>query len=437
MINEGNKQDQYLEKKGESIKTTAMRKASSRRGRFSGGDTHQDFERETITWARPGTRPYADSLDRQRKSAHRGERGKKKPQAGSSPEDRRWAEFSGDKPEGKYEKLQKAKKRGERTNIEAQKQGLVRKGEKRRQLRTQAVDAIRKAMGGGYVSEAKVDNYQKLSPIEKEFVRHKRQTGFEPGSDIDKHTETRRLVHREKRGAKKRESYRDESSRLSGKYASKSQNQKKLKELQGKKTLRSASNNIRDFERSTKTFEEFINEARRMRVLRTAHYTTASNKSEIMRSGFRDSPSTGSYHPDERKDIVYTTPSSRVGSDYSHSRVNLRLVNPKVTSTDSPRDFGKKIKSWMSSASDDDIADKKGKPTSASDQAKSAFKQGAKVVRVPNAHGGFTPREGQPEGSYIMIDKETANKSIDRNPSTTFRAKGKTKRSKTQPKKRQ
>ena len=155
MINEGNKQDEYLEKKGESSKTTAMRKASSRRGRFSSGDTHQDSERENITWAKPGTRPHADSLDRQRKSAHRSERGKKKPRAGSSPEDRRWAEFSGDEPEGKYEKLQKAKKKGERTNIEAQKQGLVRKGEKRRQLRTQAVDAIRKAMGGGYVSELK------------------------------------------------------------------------------------------------------------------------------------------------------------------------------------------------------------------------------------------------------------------------------------------
>ena len=36
-----------------------------------------------------------------------------------------------------------------------------------------------------------------------------------------------------------------------------------------------------------------------------------------------------------------------------------------MKSTDSPRDFGKNIKSWMSSASDEDINDKKGKPTSA------------------------------------------------------------------------
>jgi len=162
MINEGNKQDEYLEKKGESSKTTAMRKASSRRYRFDVGDTHQNAERENITWTRPGTRSYDDSLDRQRKSAHRDERGIKKPQAGSSPEQRRtddiWHNrFPEDRPLGKYEKIQKQRKEGKPTSIDvrAQKQGLIRKGERRRELRTQAVNAIRRAIGGGYVSEAK------------------------------------------------------------------------------------------------------------------------------------------------------------------------------------------------------------------------------------------------------------------------------------------
>jgi hypothetical protein len=201
-------------------------------------------------------------------------------------------------------------------------------------------------------------------------------------------------------------------------------------------TYRNVGVGRRESVKEQRSFLMFITEARRrMRVLRTAHYTTASNKNEIMRGGFKDSPSTGTYHPDDRKGIVYTTPSSRVGSDYGYSRVNLRLVNPKVTSTDSPRDFGKNIKSWMSSASDEDINDKKGKPTSAVDQARSAFKKGDKVVRVPNAHGGFTPREGQAQGSYVMMDKETANKSIDKTPSRTMRAKGKERRTKTQPKK--
>ena len=185
-----------------------------------------------------------------------------------------------------------------------------------------------------------------------------------------------------------------------------------------------------------KTFQEFIEEAKKIKILRTAHYTSGSNKNEILKSGFKDSPSTGTYHPDERKDVVYTTPSSRVGTDYGHSRVNLKIVNPKVTKTDSPRDFGKNIKKWMASSSIEDINNKKGKPTSAPDQAKSAFKQGAKVVRVPNAHGGFTPKPNQAQGSYIMVDKETANKSIDRNPSPTFKAKGKTKRTQTQPKRK-
>jgi hypothetical protein len=185
-----------------------------------------------------------------------------------------------------------------------------------------------------------------------------------------------------------------------------------------------------------KSYTQFITEARRrMRVLRTAHYTTASNKSEIMRSGFKDSPSSGTYHPDDRKGIVYTTPSSRVGSDYSSSRVNLRLVNPRMTSTDSPRDFGKNIKNWVASSSEEDLAADKGKPTSAVDQARSAFKRGDKVVRVPDAHGGFVPKEGKPRGSYIMMDKDVANKSIDKNPSPTMRAKGKERRTKTQPKK--
>ena len=185
---------------------------------------------------------------------------------------------------------------------------------------------------------------------------------------------------------------------------------------------------------SMKTFQEFLDEAKRMRVLRTAHYTSRSNKENILRSGFKDSPSTGTYHPDDRKDVVYTTPSSRVGSDYGGSRVNLRLVNPKIKSTDSPRDFGKNIKKWMASSSIEDINDKKGKPTSSVDQAKSAFKKGEKIVRVPNAHGGFTPREGQAQGSYVMMDKDVANKSIDRTPSRTMRAKGKKRRTQTQPK---
>lgn len=279
----------------------------------------------------------------------------------------------------------------------------------------------------GVIREAKIDDYQKLSPIEKEFVRHKRQTGFEPGSDIDKHTETRRLVHRERRGAKKREPYRDGSS----KYASKSQNQKKLKELQGKKTLRSASNNIRDFERSTKTFEQFIDEARRMRVLRTAHYNTASAVRDIHDTGFRQGTrSDGAYH-DKGMNVLYTTPSSRVGSDYGYRRVNFKLVNPQVTTIDSPKNYGKRLKDWMRNSSDDDLVNDRNRPKDSFKQSREAIRGGSKVIRIPDAHGGHDePKKGN-RGSYIILDKDVANKSIDRNPRPTIKSTGKRRKIKT------
>jgi hypothetical protein len=186
-----------------------------------------------------------------------------------------------------------------------------------------------------------------------------------------------------------------------------------------------------------KTYNQFITEAaKRQRVLRTAHYTSKQSRDEILKSGFKDSPSTGTYHPDDKKGIVYTTPKSRVGSDYGSSRVNLRLINPKKKDTDSPRDFGKNIKSWVASSSKEDLAANKNKPTSAVDQARSAFKKGEKVVRVPDAHGGFTPRKGSPRGSYIVMDKEVANKSIDKNPPPAIKATNKPKRRKIAPKKK-
>jgi len=270
MINEGNKQDEYLEKKGERPKDTAMRKASSRRGRFSSGDTHQGSERENITWARPGTRPHADSLDRQRKSAHRSERGRKKPQAGSSPEDRKWAKFSGDEPEGKYQKLQKQKKAGQRTNIEAQKQGLIRKGERRRELRTQAVNAIRRAVGGGYVSEAKVDD--RLSADQKEVIRNRR---LSPGDRLpvrgetsreteERLTQQRRDSNRRNRGGQtvrgsQLPKYKKHAE-FGGVTYQKDWNPEKVSARRSELRAKRAKNNIRNF-REQKTFSEFMTEA--------------------------------------------------------------------------------------------------------------------------------------------------------------------------------
>jgi hypothetical protein len=182
-----------------------------------------------------------------------------------------------------------------------------------------------------------------------------------------------------------------------------------------------------------KTFQEFLEEAKRVRVLRTKHYTTPENKKEIMDKGFKDSPSSGTYHP-KGKSVVYTTPSSRVGNDYGTRPVSLRIVNPKTHSTDSPKGYRSKLKSWMRDVSDDDLVKDKNRPKDPRKQSKSAIESGKKIVRVPDAHEN--PLRKVPRGSYIMVDKEVANKSIDKNPQPTMRAKDKAKRSKTQPKKR-
>jgi hypothetical protein len=181
-----------------------------------------------------------------------------------------------------------------------------------------------------------------------------------------------------------------------------------------------------------KTYTQFIEEARRMKVLRTKHYTSPENKKEIMNTGFKDSPSSGTYHP-QGKSVVYTTPSSRVGNDYGTRPVSLKIVNPKIHSTDSPKNYRSKLKSWMRDASDEDLVKDKNRPTDPRKQSKSAIESGKKIVRVPDAHEN--PLRKVPKGSYIMMDKETANKSIDRNPQPTMRAKGKQRRTKTQPKK--
>lgn len=78
----------------------------------------------------------------------------------------------------------------------------------------------------------------------------------------------------------------------------------------------------------------------------------------------------------------------------------------------------------------------KAKQISPIQQSREAIKKGAKVVRVPDAHGGFIPKPGAPKGSYIMVDKDTANKSIDRNPQPTIRSEKKPKRTRTAPKKK-
>lgn len=182
-----------------------------------------------------------------------------------------------------------------------------------------------------------------------------------------------------------------------------------------------------------KTFKEFIVEVKRIRVLKTAHYTSNDAKRSIMQGGFKDSPSTGAYHPDDNKRTVYTTPSSRVGNDYGRARVNLKIVNPKITTTNSPKEYSRKVKELVMTHDGPDLQ-QKAREISPVQQSRRSIASGAKVVRVPDAHE-FGGSSG-PKGSYIMVDRDLANKSISKNPDPMLRAKGKSKRSKTQPKKK-
>lgn len=154
-----------------------------------------------------------------------------------------------------------------------------------------------------------------------------------------------------------------------------------------------------------KTFDSFFQEAAsKIRVLRTTHYTSHDNKAKTMSGGFQNSPSTGTYHPDDMKSTVYTTPSSRVGQDYGRARVNLRIVNPKITNTTSHADYRKKIKDLVMNTSGDDLQ-QKAREHSPIHQARNAIRKGDSIVRVADAHHAG-PEPGK--GSYIMI----ANKSI-------------------------
>jgi len=293
------------------------------------------------------------------------------------------------------------------------------------------------------LKEAKVDD--RLSPSQKEIIRNRRLSsndrlpvhGESPGDTENRLTQTRRRRTARDRGGQtvrgsKLPKY-NKHAEFGGVTYQKDLNPDKVSARRSELRAKRAKNNIRSFKEG-KTFQEFIDEARRMRVLRTAHYTSAENKKKIMDAGFKDSPSSGTYHT-QGKSVVYTTPSSRVGNDYGTRPVNLRIVNPKIHSTDSPKGYRSKLKSWMRDASDEDLVKDKNRPTDPRKQSKSAIESGKKIVRVPDAHEN--PMRKVPRGSYIMVDKEVANKSIDRNPQPTIRSKDKKRRTKTQPKKRQ
>ena len=187
-----------------------------------------------------------------------------------------------------------------------------------------------------------------------------------------------------------------------------------------------------------KTYLQFLEEAKRIKVLRTTHFTDSETAQSMLDKGLRSGTrSDGTYH-DKGQNVLYTVPrnKSRTGLDYGSARVNFRVVNPKVTTIDSPKNYGSRFKNWMRNASDEDLANNTNRPIDSFKQSRSAIKSGAKVVRVPDAHGGHDqPKKGN-NSSYILLNKDLANKSIDKNPPPTIRAEKKPQRTQTQPKKK-
>lgn len=178
-----------------------------------------------------------------------------------------------------------------------------------------------------------------------------------------------------------------------------------------------------------KTFSQFLEEARTFRVLRTAHYTSKENKDNILSGGFKSSRSSGTYHPDDNNDTVYTTPSSRVGNEYGKHSVSLKIINPKVSRTLSPRQYRAKLRELRNKNVEGDQLQKMAKEISPIQQSRRAISSGKSVVVVPNAHKNDPETTSNiPRGDYIMVNRDLANRSIDRNPQSMIRAKNKPRR---------
>ena len=128
----------------------------------------------------------------------------------------------------------------------------------------------RKAMGGGYVSEAKVDD--RLSADQKETIRNRRLSpgdrlpvrGESPRDTEERLTKTRRDRTKRERGARgvrgsQLPKYKKHAE-FGGVTYQKDWNPEKVSARRDELRAKSAKNNIRDF-REQKTFSEFMIEA--------------------------------------------------------------------------------------------------------------------------------------------------------------------------------
>jgi len=141
-----------------------------------------------------------------------------------------------------------------------------------RELRTQAVNAIRRAVGGGYVSEAKVDD--RLSADQKKTIRNRRLSpidrlpvrGETPGDTEERLTQKRQTRTRRDRGAQGVRGTQLPKYKKHAEYGGITFKNdfypEKVSARRDELRAKRARNNIRSFGEE-KTFTEFIIEANR------------------------------------------------------------------------------------------------------------------------------------------------------------------------------
>jgi len=149
-----------------------------------------------------------------------------------------------------------------------------------------------------------------------------------------------------------------------------------------------------------KTFQEFIAEAKRLKLYTLHHGTSPEVKKSIQKSGFKNSPD-GAYGPG-----VYSSTNRRISNVSGDSTITMRVPAKKVKTKD--------VKSGT------DVLDKDNS-----------------AVRVPNAGTRTSAyRNLKGEKNFVVLDKDVANRHTVKNPQPTMRASDKSRRTQTQPKKK-
>jgi len=149
-----------------------------------------------------------------------------------------------------------------------------------------------------------------------------------------------------------------------------------------------------------KTFQEFIAEAKRLKLHTLHHGTSPEGKKSIQKTGLKKSID-GAYGPG-----VYSSSNRRISNVHGDSTITMKVPAKKVKTKD------------VESGTD-------------------ALDKDNSVVRIPNA-GTITSAYRNLKGKkdFVVLDQDVANKHIVKNPQPTMRASNKSRRTQTQPKKK-